>query len=111
MEAVGTVTGSLVDETDALLVAHGECFAHAVFHLERNVVNATSAVVEELLNGAFGACGLEEFEFHLADFQKSGLDLLVFYNFSFVHFQSEDVAEVGQYLVDALHRDAQMFNA
>ena len=111
MEAVGTIAGSLVDKADALTVAHGECFAHSVFYLEGNVVNALAAIVEELLNGALGASRLEEFEFNFADLEESGLYLLVFYCFCFVNFQSEDVAEVGQYFVDALHGDAQMLNA
>lgn len=111
MEAVSALSGSLVDETDALLVAHGEGFAHAVFHLEGNMVNASATIVQELLDGAFGASRLQEFELHLTHLQESGLYLLVFYNFSFVNLQSENVLEIGQYGVDTLYGDAQMLNA
>jgi hypothetical protein len=111
VEAVSALSGSLVDEADALLVAHGEGFAHTVFHLEGHVVNATTAVVQVLLDGAFGASRLQEFELHFTHLEESGLHLLVFYNFSFVNLQSENVLEIGQHLVDALYGDAQMLNA
>ena len=111
MEAVGTITGSLIDEANALTVAHSERFAHSVFHLEGNMMNASATIVEELLNGAFGASWLEKFDLHFAHLHESGLYLLVFYNFSFVNFQAENVLEIGQYFVDALYGDAQMLNA
>ena len=111
MEAVSTISGSLIDEADALTVAHCEGFAHSVFHLEGNMVNALATIVEELLNGAFRASRLEKFELHFADLEESGLNFLVFYCLCFVNFQSENVAEVGQNFVDALHGDAQMLNA
>ena len=88
VQTVGTVTGSLVDEADALAVAHGECFAHTVFNLEGNMVNALATVVEELLNGAFGACGLQEFQLNFADLEESSLYLLVFYNLDVVALQT-----------------------
>jgi xanthine/uracil/vitamin C permease (AzgA family) len=111
VETVGTITGSLVDKTNALAVAHCESFAHSVFHLEGNVMNASAAVVEELLNGAFRASRLEKFNLHFAHLEESGLHLLVFYNLCFVNLQAENVLEIGQYFVDALHGDAQMLNA
>ena len=111
VEAVSALSGSLVDEADALLVAHGEGLAHAVFHLEGHVVNATAAVVQVLLDGPFGASGLQSFELHFIDLEGGGLHLLVFYNFCFVNLQAENVLEIGQNFVDALYGDAQMLNA
>ena len=66
MQTVGTITGSLVDEADALAVAHGECFAHTVFNLEGNMMNALSAVVEELLNSTLRACGFQKFQLNFS---------------------------------------------
>lgn len=111
MEAVSTLSWSLVDEANALAVAHCECFAHSVFHLEGNVMNASATIVEELLNGAFGASRLEKFQLYLTNFEESGLYFLVFYNFCFVNLQAENVLEIGQNFVDALYGDAQMLNA
>jgi len=111
VQTVSTIAGSLVDETDALAVAHGESLANTVFNFEGNMVYALAAIIEELLYGTLGACGLQEFQLHLANLEESGLHFLVFYNFCFVNFQTENVLEEGQYLVDALHSDAQMFNA
>ena len=69
-QTVGTFTWSLVDEADAFAVAHGESFAYAVFNLESNVVNATTAVIEELLYGALRASGFQEFQLYFAHFQE-----------------------------------------
>lgn len=111
VQAVSAVAGSLVDETDALAVAHSESFAHTILNLEGNMVNALAAIVEELLYGAFGACGLQELQLHFANLHESGLYLLVFYNFCFVNLQTENVLEEGQYSVDALNGNAQVLNA
>ena len=106
VEAVGTVSGSLVDEANAFAVAHCQCFAHSVFHLEGYVMNALAAVVEELLYGAFGAGGFQKLKLHFANLQEGCLYFLVFYNFCLVNLQSEHVLEVGLYFVDALNGDA-----
>ena len=111
VQSVGTIAGSLVNEADALLVAHGESFAYAILNLEGNMVNALATVVEELLYGAFGASGLQELQLHFAHLQEGGLYLLVFYNFSLVNLQTENVLEEGQYSVDALNGNAQVLNA
>ena len=102
VQAVCAVARSLVNEAKSLAVAQGECFANAVFNLEGNMVNALAAIVEELLHGALGASRLQEFQFHFANLEEGCLYFLVFYNLCFVHFQSEHVAEVRQYLVNAL---------
>ena len=111
VETVGSLAGGLVYEAQAFLVAHGESLAHSVLHLECYVVYTAAAVVQELLYCALGACGLQQFKLHLAHLQEGGLHLLVLYNLCLVHFQAQYIAEVGQYGIDALHGDAQVFNA
>ena len=110
LQTVSALAGSLVDEADTLAVALSESFSHAVLDAESDMMNAATAVVEILLNSAFWACGLQQFQLHFANLQEGGLDLLVFNNFGLVALQTQNVFEIGKNLVNALHGDAQMFN-
>ena len=111
VQTIGTLARSLVNEAYALLVTHGKSFAHTILHLECYMMNATSAVVQELLYGALGACGLQQFQFNLANLQEGSLYLLVFHHFGLVDIKSQYIAEIGQHGINALHGNAQVFNA
>lgn len=110
VQTVGTLAGSLVDEADALFVTHGQSLAYSVLNLESYVVDATAAVVEEFLNGTFGARGFQQLQFHFTHFQESGFYFLVFYDLCLVHFQTQYVLKVGQHGINALYGNAQMFD-
>ena len=110
MEAICTLTGSLVDETYTLCVAKGQCLSHAILNLEGYVVNTTATIVEELLYGALGAGGLQELQFHLTDLHEGSLHLLVFYDLSLIDLRAQYVTELGQYGIDALYGNTQMLN-
>lgn len=83
-ETISTTTGSLVDKTNALLVAHCESLAYAILNLESYMVNTLAAIVEELLDGAIGTCGLKKLNLNLTNLQESGLNLLVLNNLTLI---------------------------
>ena len=88
VQTISTLTGSFVNKADALLIAHSESLAHTIFNLEGNMMNTTTTIVEELLNGAFGACWLQQLQFHYTHLQEGCLHFLVFYDFGLVNFQA-----------------------
>ena len=110
VQPLSTLTGLLVDEAYALLRNFGKTFGHTVLHAEGYVVYALVALVEPLLDGALGACRLQQLQLHLATAQESGLHLLVFNNFCCITLQAQHVCEERQALFDALDGNAQMLN-
>ena len=110
-QTVCTTAGSLVDKADAVCFALCQSLCYTVFNLEGNVVNATAAIVKELLDGALGAGGLEQLNLDFANLKESGLYLLVFNNLLLVELQTENVGVVGENLCDVLDSNAQVFNS
>ena len=110
VQAFGTLAGLLVDEAHALLADLGECVGNAVLDAEGDVVYTLVALVEPLLNGAFGRCGLEELELHLTALQEGGLHLLVLDDFRCITLQAQHVLEERQTLFNTLDGNAQMLN-
>ena len=88
VQAVCSITWSLVNQSDTLFVAHSQSFCYAVFYLEGYMVNAFAAIVQELLYCALRTCGLQQFQLNFANLQEGCLNLLVFYNFCFVNLQT-----------------------
>ena len=111
LQAVGTLAGSLVDEAETLCVAEGQRVGYTILHLEGDVVDATAAVVQELLYGALGSCGFQQFQLHLTHLHEGGLHFLVFYHFFLVDVQTQDILEIRTYCLDALHGNTKMFTA
>ena len=111
VQTIGTIAGSLVDEANALLVAHSQSLGDTILDLKGNVVNTLATIVQELLYGAFGASGFQQFQLNFANLQESGLYFLVLNNFGLVNLQAQYVLEIGQYGVDALYGNAQMFDS
>ena len=105
-----TWTWLLVDEADALTFTLYECFSHTVFNGKCYVVNTLATLLEELGNSTFGACRLQQFEFHFTYLQEGSLYFLVSYFFNVVALQSECVLKVREHLINALDSDAQMVN-
>ena len=110
VEAFGALAWSLVNEADALLADLGQSFGYTVLNAEGYVVHALVALVEPLLDGALGACRLQEFQLHLTALQESGLYFLVFYNLDVVTLQTQHVLKVRQAFFNALDGNAQMLN-
>jgi len=110
VQAIGTLAGSLVNQTDALCITLGNGVGNTILYLEGYMVNTTTAIIKELLNGTFGASGLEEFDFDFANLHEGCLNLLVFYNFGLVNLQTQNITEVGQNGINTLYGNAQVFD-
>ncbi len=110
VQTISTITGSLVDETNTLSIAECECLSYAILNLECYVMNTLATIVEELLNGALGASGLEKLKLNLTDLKESSLYLLVLNNLSLVNLKTQHITEIGEYSVDALYGNTQMLN-
>ena len=57
-----------------------------------------------------GAGGLEELDFHFADFKESGLHLLVGYFFNSIAFQAHDIFPITDSFIKISHGNADVFN-
>ena len=92
----------------------GSAFSQALGHGGRCrlylLLHAAAALLQIFGDGAVRAGGLEQFDFHFAHFQESGLHFLVGYFFHGIALQSQYVLKVRQSGFDAFHRDAQMFD-
>ena len=110
VEAVSTFAGSGINEADSLLIALGKRTCHAVFNAEGHMVYALVALVEPFLDGALGACGLEEFQLDLTDLEEGSLNFLILDHFGLVTFQSKDIFEIRQHLINTLYSNAQVLN-
>ena len=95
VQTLGTLAGLLVNEANSLTVTLYEGFLHAILYAECNVVYALVTFVEPLLDGAIGACRLQQFQLYLATFQESSLYFLVFYYFCCITLQAQHLSEVG----------------
>ena len=111
MEAFGTAAALLVDKTDAFLFGVVQSLV-GVFDTEGDVVHAAFAAVflDESGDGAFGAGGFEEFDFHFTDFKEGGFNLLVGYFFNSITFETHDVFPVADSFVKIGHGNADVFN-
>ena len=110
-QTVCATTGSLVYQADAICLALCQGFCYAIFNLEGNMVNAATAIVQELLDCALGACGFQQLNLYLTNLEEGGLHLLVFNNLLLVELQTENVGVVGENLCNVLDSNAQMFNS
>ena len=54
VQALCTLAGSLVDETNTLLADLGKAIGHAVLNAEGHMVHTLVALVEPFLDGALG---------------------------------------------------------
>ena len=110
VQPISTLTGSLVDQAQAFLVAHGKGFRYPILDLKGNMMDATASVVEKFLHSTLGTSGLKEFQLYFSHLQESGLYLLVFYYFCCITLQPQYVGEERQGLLNALDCNAQMLN-
>ena len=110
VQSLGTLARCLVNETQPLLVALGQCVGYTVLYAEGYVVYALVALVEPLLDSTLGRCRLQKLKLNLAALQESGSYFLVFYYFNVVTLQAQHVLKVRQALFDALNGYAQMLN-
>ena len=111
LQTISTATGSFVDKTDAICIALCQSLGYTILYLEGYMVNATATIVQELLDGAFGACGLQQLNFYFAYLEECGLYLLVLNNLFLVELQSENVGVVGENFCNVLDGNAQMFDS
>ena len=111
MESFSAAAALLVDEADALLLGVVEGLV-GVLHGEGDVVDAALAAVflDEGGDGAFGAGGLEEFDFGLSAHEEGGLDFLVGDFFDGVAFEAHNIFPVGDGFVEAGDGDADVFD-
>lgn len=107
LQAVCTATGSLVDKADTLGIALSQRIGNTILNLEGYVVNALAAIVQELLNGALGACGLQQLNLDLTNLQEGGLYLLILYYLLLVELKAQNVCVVRQYVSNALNSNAE----
>ena len=111
VEAFGAAAALLVDEADALLLGFVEGLV-GVLHGEGDVVDAALAAVflDEGGDGAFGAGGLEEFDFGLSAHEESGLDFLVGDLFDGVAFQTHNIFPITDGFIQVGDGNADVFD-
>lgn len=103
-------TRSLVYQADAFFFTFSQSIGHTVFDAECHMMYATASFFEEFGDGTVRTCRLQEFDFHFAYFQESGLHLLVGHLFDVVALQTQYVFIIRQCGFDAFHCDTQMFD-
>ena len=75
-QTLGTFAGSLVDEANLFALGLGQSLCY-VLNGVSDVVDTLAAFLDETCDGTLGASGLQKFNFGLANFEESGLNLLV----------------------------------
>ena len=110
-QALGALARGLVDKADAQFLGLFQV-AFDVLDAEGDVVHAAAPVVvlDELGDGAFGAGGLQKFDFGLAAAQESGLHFLVGDFFDGVALGAKQFFKERNGLVQARDGDSNVFN-
>ncbi len=112
VEAFGTLTGSLVDETAALGLHLVKAVLHTVGDGKRHMLDAaaTTVVFNKLADGAFGSGAFKKLYLGLADLEESRAYFLVCYFLDGKTFESESVLIKGDCLFKVRHCDADVLS-
>ena len=108
-QALGALAGGLVDQADALGLGVGELLLD-VLAGQRHVVNADTAVFDELGDRGLLRRGLQQFDLGLPQHEERRADLLIGHLLDGVTLQSQYVFPIGNRLVETLHGDAKMLD-